>query len=201
MTLISAAITILLVMDPLGNVPVFISVLQKVDESRRRRIIVREMIFALVILMAFLHFGGYLLALLQISETSLHIAGGTVLFLIALRMIFPSAKASVTGDLPEHEPMVVPLATPLIAGPSAIATVLLLSTQEPGRMAAWTLALIIAWALSCVVLITSDRLRRKLGNRTLSAIERLMGMILVTLAVEMLLDGIVAFLETLPGSL
>ena len=197
MGVIGAAVTITLVMDPLGNIPMFISVLQHVDESRRRFIIIREMVIALGLLLAFLHFGGYIMSGLQISETSLHIAGGIVLFLIALRMIFPSSHATVTGDLPDHEPVIVPLATPLIAGPSAIATVMLLATQSPDRMAAWTLALVIAWAVSFLVLVTSDSLRRYLGNRGLSAIERLMGMILVTLSIEMLMSGIAEFATSL----
>lgn len=197
MGIISAAVTITLVMDPLGNIPMFISVLQHVDESRRKLIIIREMIIALILLLAFLHFGGYIMSGLQISETSLHIAGGIVLFLIALRMIFPSSRATVTGDLPDHEPVIVPLATPLVAGPSAIATVMLLSTQNPDRMASWTLALVIAWAINFVVLVTSDFLRRQLGNRGLSAIERLMGMILVTLSIEMLMSGIAGFIASI----
>ncbi|MFP4643432.1 MAG: YhgN family NAAT transporter [Spirochaetales bacterium] len=197
MGIISAAVTITLVMDPLGNIPMFISVLQHVEESRRRLIIVREMIIALVLLMAFLHFGGYIMSALQISEVSLHISGGIVLFLIALRMIFPSSRATVTGDLPDHEPVIVPLATPLVAGPSAIATVMLLSTQRPDRMVAWTLALVIAWAVSFLVLVMSDLLRRRLGNRGLSAIERLMGMILVTLSIEMFMSGIADFAASL----
>lgn len=197
MTLLSAAITITLVMDPLGNIPMFISVLHHVDESRRKKIIFREMVFALAILMLFLHFGSYIMAALQISEVSLRISGGIVLFLIALRMIFPSSKASVTGDLPDHEPMIVPLAMPLVAGPSAIATVLLLATQDPARMVSWTLALVAAWVVTFVVLLTADVLRRRLGTRVLGALERLMGMILVTLSIEMLMNGIAEFAGSL----
>lgn len=197
MTLVSAAITITLVMDPLGNIPMFISVLRNVDESRRQRIIVREMFFALAILLLFLHFGGYVMAALQISEISLQISGGIVLFLIALRMIFPSSRTSVTGDFPDHEPMIVPLAMPLVAGPSAIATVMLLATQAPERMLNWTMALIIAWAVTFVVLSTAEVLRRRLGTRMLGALERLMGMILVTLSIEMLMNGIAEFAGSL----
>ncbi len=197
MSIISAAVTITLVMDPLGNIPMFISVLQHVDASRRRVIIIREMIIALLLLLAFLHFGGYIMSGLQISETSLHISGGIVLFLIALRMIFPTSRGTAAGDFPDHEPVIVPLATPLVAGPSAIATVMLLATQSPGRMVDWTLALIIAWVVSFLVLVTSDFLRRQLGNRGLSAIERLMGMILVTLSIEMLMSGIAEFVSSM----
>lgn len=197
MTLTAAAITLVLVMDPLGNIPIFISVLNNVDESRRRRVIVREMLIALVILAGFLFFGGRILSTLQISETSLQISGGIVLFLIALRMIFPTSRAALTGDLPDHEPMIVPLAIPLIAGPSAIATVMLLGTQQPARLASWVVALVIAWAVTCLVLVAADWLRRSLGTRVLGAVERLMGMILVTLSMEMLMSGIRNFVEAL----
>ncbi len=197
MTITAAAITLVLVMDPLGNIPIFISVLNNVEESRRRLVIVREMLIALLILAGFLLFGGRILSTLQISETSLQVSGGIVLFLIAIRMIFPTSRASITGDLPDHEPMIVPLAIPLIAGPSAIATVMLLATQQPDELVSWILALVIAWAVTCAVLIAADWLRRRLGTRVLGALERLMGMILVTLSIEMLMSGISTFVESL----
>ncbi len=197
MTITAAAITLVLVMDPLGNIPIFISILNNVDESRRRLVIVREMLIALVILAGFLLFGGRILSTLQISETSLQISGGIVLFLIAIRMIFPTSRASLTGDLPDHEPMIVPLAIPLIAGPSTIATVMLLATQQPEQLVSWVMALIIAWAVTCLVLVAADWLRRSLGTRVLGAVERLMGMILVTLSMEMLISGIGTFVESL----
>jgi multiple antibiotic resistance protein len=188
MTIYAAAITLFLVMDPIGNIPFFLSILRNVDERRRLRIIVREMIIALVVLIVFLFFGNYILRALQITEPALSIGGGIVLFLIALRMIFPAARNAAEDRFGE-EPFIVPLAVPLIAGPSSMATVILLATQAPDRMLAWLGALLVAWLASSVVLVFADILRKRLGNRFLSAVERLMGMILITLSVQMLLSG------------
>ena len=188
MTIYAAAITLFLVMDPIGNIPFFLSILRNVDERRRLRIIVREMIIALIVLIVFLFFGNYILRALQITEPALSIGGGIVLFLIALRMIFPAARNPAEDRFGE-EPFIVPLAVPLIAGPSSMATVILLATQAPDRMLAWLGALLVAWLASSVVLVFADILRKRLGNRFLSAVERLMGMILITLSVQMLLSG------------
>lgn len=195
MTLFSAALTLFLVMDSLGNIPLFISVLRNVDDSRRRTVILREMFIALGVLTLFLFFGRLLLTGLQISEASLSMGGGVVLFLIALKMIFPSSENSIAGGVPHGDPVVVPLAVPLIAGPSSIATVMLISTQHPDRMPVWFLALFLSWLASCLILVSADRLRRRLGSSFLTAIERLMGMILVTLSFEMLIGGLTRFLE------
>lgn len=196
MTIYTAAITLFLVLDPLGNVPVFLSVLSHIDAKRRRRIIVREMLVALVILAAFLFFGKFILAGMHISQPALSIGGGVVLFLIAIRMIFPTGSwdSAEPGD---EEPLIVPLAVPLVAGPSAMATLILFATQEPDRIGEWFLALLIAWGAGSIVLVASDFLRRHLGRRALNAIERLMGMILITMAVQMLLSGVELFLEHL----
>jgi multiple antibiotic resistance protein len=193
MTLYTAAITLFLVMDPFGNIPIFLSVLQNYDPGRRRRIMIRELVIALVVLTFFLFFGKYVLAGLHISEPALSISGGVILFLIAIRMIFPSKpEAEEPGD--EGEPVIVPLAVPLVAGPSSMAMVILFSTQYPERLLSWFVALVIAWLAGLVVLLLSDSLRRFLGNRVLKAIERLMGMILTTMAVQMLLSGLGEFL-------
>ncbi|MFP4508618.1 MAG: MarC family protein [Spirochaetaceae bacterium] len=195
MTLFSAALTLFLVMDSLGNIPLFISVLRNVDDRRRRLVILREMLIALGVLTLFLFFGRLLLNGLQISEASLSMGGGVVLFLIAIKMIFPSAENSIAGGVPHSDPIVVPLAVPLIAGPSSIATVMLIATQHPERVPVWFLALFLAWLASCLILVSADRLRRRLGSSFLVAIERLMGMILVTLSFEMLIGGLTRFLE------
>ena len=189
MTIHSAAILLFLVMDPLGNVPVFMSVLKDVDPNRRKRIIIRELLIALLVLVIFLLFGRYLLELMQISGPSLSIAGGIILFLIALRMIFPGQQSGYGMSL-DREPFIVPLAIPLIAGPSAMASVLLMVAREPERLVAWTAALIIAWIVTTLILVSSIYLSRALGQRGLTAIERLMGMILTTIAVEMFLQGL-----------
>lgn len=198
MTIYSAAITLFLVMDPLGNIPIFLSVLDGMEPRRRRLVILRETVIALALLVLFLLFGQYILAGLHISEDSLSIGGGVVLFLIALRMIFPRYEANTEDDARAHlernqEPLLVPLAVPLIAGPSSMAMVILFATQYPDRLLTWLLALVIAWVPSTLILLSADLIRRYLGRRVIKAIERLMGMILTTLAVEMLLNGIAEF--------
>lgn len=193
MTVLSAMLLIFLVMDPLGNVPLFLVLLEKVDPKRRRLVLLRESLFALGFLLLFLYVGRYVLNLLQISRPALGIAGGVVLFLIALRMIFPQ-PGGMFGPTPDGEPFIVPIAIPLIAGPSALATVMLMATQDPEHMLWWTLAIIGAWLLSTTILVSSESLRRILRPRGLIAIERLMGMILMTVAVQMLLSGYSDFL-------
>jgi multiple antibiotic resistance protein len=195
-TIYTAAITLFLVLDPLGNIPLFLSVLSDIDPARRRKISLGEREIALAILVAFLFFGKYILRGMNISQPALSIGGGIVLFLIALRMIFPGRSAAVVEtNARDEEPLIVPLAVPLIAGPSAMATLILFSTQEPERITAWLIALLIAWAASATILFAADALRKTLGRRGLAALERLMGMILTTMAVQMLLTGIGMFLE------
>ena len=193
MTILSAAMLLVLVMDPLGNVPFFLAVLENVGERRRRRIVLRELLIALAVLGGFLLGGRHVLAVLHVSEPSLHIAGGIVLFLIAVRMIFSAVALDFAGEKGE-EPLVVPLAVPAVAGPSAMATVLILVSQYPGRLAEWAAALLLAWVVVATTLLASSLLSRLLGRRGLLALQRLMGMVLTTLAVEMFLTGVRQFL-------
>ncbi len=193
--ILSAAILLFLVMDPLGNVPLFLSVLDGVAPERRQRVLVRELLLALLFLGAFLGFGGALLSLLGIRQESLSIAGGIIVFLIALKMIFPSPSGGSADHELEGEPLVVPLAVPLVAGPSAFATLLLLGQGATGLpQGQLAIALLIAWGASAAILLASGVLRRILGKRGLIAIERLMGMLLVALAVQMFLDGVKSYL-------
>lgn len=196
LTLLSAALLLFLVMDPLGNIPMFITALKHVPPARQRRVVVRELFIALGVLVAFLFTGRYVLALLSISEPALTLAGGVILLLIALRMIFPSPETSLTESI-EGEPFIVPLAIPYVAGPSALATELLLMSQQPGRWPEWLGALTLAWLASSVILLFASSMRRYLGAKGLIALERLMGMVLVTLAVQMLMSGIQLFLGSL----
>jgi len=193
MKIFSAVMTLLLVMDPLGNMPVFLSVLKDVSPQRRRRILLRETSFALIILLVFFFLGTYLLQLLSLKEETISIAGGIVLFLIALRMIFPPEKHVLT-EAPEGEPFLVPLAIPLIAGPSTLAALLLLRSG-PERTAELLLALVIAWAVTSVILLSSTLVYRLLRERGLIAMERLMGMLLVMIAVQMFMNGVARFLK------
>jgi len=193
MTLLSAAVLLFLVMDPLGNVPFFLATLTKVEPARQKRVVMRELLIALCVLVFFLFAGRYVLALLRISEPALSLAGGVILLLIALRMIFPTADRSLREES-EGEPFIVPLAIPYVAGPSAFATELLLMSREPGRWPEWFLALLLAWLVSSVIIYFASGMRRFLGTKGLIAIERLMGMVLVTVAIQMLMDGIDSFL-------
>lgn len=193
MTLYSAVITLILVMDPLGNIPVFISVLNQVEPIKRRRIILRESFIAFLILTLFLFCGQHMLEGMHISQPALSISGGIILFLIAIRMIFPEHNDDKTRDA--GEPFIVPLAVPLIAGPSTMTMVMLLATQAPFEIYTWFIALCVAWFITTVVLVWSDFLSKVLGKRGLTAIERLMGMILTTMAVQMFLTGFEQFLH------
>ena len=185
----SAVVTLFLVMDPLGNVPLFLSVLKTVDPRRRRRILVRELAIAYAVLVLFLLLGKWLLSFLGLEPEAVSIAGGIVLFIIALRMIFPG-DASLSGEQIEGEPFVVPLAIPLVAGPSALATLLLLQSARGSTPGSLMIALTIAWTISGAILLSSTALYRMLGERGLIAMERLMGMLLVMVAVQMLLNGV-----------
>ena len=193
MTILSAALLLFLILDPLGNVPVFLSVLRPLPPHRQRPVLVRELLIALVVLMAFLWGGKYALELMHLRQESVAIAGGIVLFLIGLRMIFPRPEG-LLGELPEGEPFIVPLAIPLIAGPSGMAAVMLMGSNEPGRLGEWSLALLLAWAATAAILLAAPLLYRLLGRRALAAVERLMGMLLVAISVQMLLDGLSAYL-------
>ena len=189
MTLLSAIFLLIIIMDPIGNVPVFLSILKNIPVERRRKIIIRELLIALFVLLFFLFIGRFILQSLQISESSLGIAGGIMLFLIAIKMIFPGASAMTTHD-EIIEPLVVPLAIPLIAGPSAIAAVILLKAQEPNMWPEWALAVVVACFISGVILVSAETLAQKLGERALLAIERLMGILLMLVSVDLILDGI-----------
>ena len=194
MTIASAALLLFLILDPLGNIPVFLGLMKGLPPARQRVVIVRELLIALAVLMLFLWGGQYALDLMHLRQESVSIAGGIVLFLIGLRMIFPSPHG-LMGDVPEGEPFIVPLAIPMIAGPSGMAAVMLLGSQEPGRMGDWMLALVIAWAITATILFSATYLERWLGTRVLTAIERLMGMVIVAISVQMLMDGIASFLH------
>jgi len=189
MAVFSTALLLFLVLDPIGNIPAFLSILSNVPPERCRRIIARELGIALVALILFLFLGKYILTALQVSQGSLGAAGGIILFLIALRMVFPGPKGTFTEDV-EGEPFIVPLAIPLVAGPAAMATLMLLMARAPENWPKWLAALLLAWGASSIILLLAGQLARLLGKRTLVAIERLMGLILTAVAVEMLIHGI-----------
>ena len=194
MDIITAAVMLFLIMDPVGNLPVFLSILRHLPAERRRKVMIRELLVSLVVLLLFLFAGQEILNLLNLKQEAVSISGGIVLFLIAIRMIFPS-EGGVTG-LPEgEEPLIVPMAIPMIAGPSILAALLLLAHQYPHQMTDWTLALLLAWSASSIILMFYEQINRMLGDRVLQALERLMGMLLVMISVQMLLDGAVKYLS------
>ena len=198
MTIASAALLLFLILDPLGNVPVFLSLLRGLPPQRQRIVLARELLIALVVLMLFLWGGKYALELMHLREESVSIAGGIVLFLIGLRMIFPPPEG-LMGEIPDGEPFIVPMAIPLVAGPSGMAAVMLLGSQDPGRMGDWTLALVLAWLGTAALLFSATFLYKVLGMRVLVAVERLMGMLLVAISVQMLLDGVATYFRASPG--
>ena len=193
MSLWSAATLLFLVLDPVGNVPLFASVLARVSPTKRFRVLIRELLIALGVLVVFLLVGAQTLQLLHIREPALTIAGGVILLMIAVRMIFPP-EHGLFGNDDEGHPLVFPLAVPLIAGPSALATVLLFVAREPGMLLKWLLAVGMAWAASAVILLLSSPIGRFIGKRGAAAVQRLMGMVLTVIAVQMLLDGLETFL-------
>ena len=190
-TFASATILLLLITDPVGNIPVFANALKHVAPERRARVILREMLIAFFLLLTFMFVGEGFLRVMNLSELSLQIGGGVILFLIALRMVFPPLAAEEAEIL--TEPLIVPLAIPAIAGPSALATVLLLVSQQPERRLEWIAALCVTMVISAVVLVSAERIQRIVGPRLVTAVERLMGLVLVSVAIEMMLRGAKTF--------
>jgi MarC family membrane protein len=193
----SAVVILLLVMDPVGNVPFFVTLLKGVPKERRLKVIVRECLIAYVILVVFAFFGRTILDLLGLSDVSLNIAGGVILFIIALRLVFRHPQGIFGDDFHGGEPFIVPLAIPAIAGPTAIATIVLMVARAPDRVWEWVAALTVAAVVNLVILLFSDRIASAIGARGVAALERLMGLLLTAIAVEMLLKGIEAFVKQL----
>ncbi len=190
-TFLSATILLLLITDPVGNIPVFANALKHVPPERRPKVILREILIAFGLLLTFMFVGEGFLRVMNLSELSLQIGGGVILFLIALRMVFPSQSGEIDDVM--TEPLIVPLAIPAIAGPSALATVLLLVSQQPDKRMEWIGALCVTMIISAVVLVSAERILRVIGNRLVVAVERLMGLVLVSVAIEMMLRGAKTF--------
>jgi len=193
MEILSISVTLFLIMDGFGNIPIFLPILDKVPANRRRRVLVRELLIALAVIVGTVLCGRYVMEFLGLRQESVSIAGGIILFIIALRMVFPSRNLHGEEEI-DGEPLLVPLAVPLIAGPSLLAVLLLFSTAEPGRLVDLLLAASLAWSATFVVLFASTFLLRFLTKRGLVAVERLMGMVLVALAVQLFLDGVSKYL-------
>lgn len=197
-TFVSATILLILITDPIGNIPIFANALKHVAPERRARVILREVLIAFVLLLTFMFIGESFLRVMSLSQLSLQIGGGVILFLIALRMIFPPPETDTQETL--AEPLIVPLAIPAIAGPSALATVLLLVAQAPEKRLDWIAALCVTMSVSAVVLVLAERIQRVAGDRFVVALERLMGLVLVAVSIEMLLRGIRIFIKQLASA-
>jgi MarC family membrane protein len=197
--MLSNAVLLFFVIDPFGLIPMYLAVLRRVTPERRRVVLVRELLIALAALVVFLFAGQYVLDALHISSPALVISGAIILFLIALPMIFPSIKLSMDTETPS-EPFIVPLATPLFAGPSALTLVMLMGSKgdEAASWPLWLATVFGAWAAAAIVLLLGQEIATRIGPRGLVAVERLMGMFLVAMAVEMLLSGVSQYFGTLP---
>ena len=195
-TFASATVLLLLITDPFGSIPIFANALRNVAPERRSWVIVREVMIAFALLLTFMFVGDAFLRVMNLSGLSLQIAGGVILFLIALRMVFPPPEER--SSTMQGEPLVVPLAVPALAGPSALATVMLLVSEAPERRMEWIAALSVTMLMCAVVLVLAERIQKVLGERFVIAVERLMGLILVAVAVEMLLRGLKLFITQLP---
>ncbi len=193
--MVSATVLLFLIMDPLGNLPIFMSVLKHLEPRRRRIVLLREMSIALALMLLFLFAGDKILQFLNLRTETVSISGGIILFLVALKMIFPTPGGSPTGLPAGEESFLVPLAIPLVAGPSLLATLMLLSHQHPGQMGGLVMALLLAWGISVCILLLSGVFLRLLGDKGVSALERLMGLVLVMLSTQMFLDGVRAYLS------
>lgn len=198
-TFLSATILLILITDPLGNIPLFIAALEKVKPERHFRLITREVLIAMAALLGFMLFGESFMRVLRLSDDALRVAGGVILLLIAIDMVFPHRVPQSGGHGLHGEPFIVPLAIPLIAGPSALATVLLLSSRNPGRQWEMAGAIGLSMAVSYAVFLGAMRIRDLLGEAAITAMERLMGLVLTAISVEMLLGGVTSYVRHLPG--
>lgn len=186
---LATVVLLLILLDPLGNIPLLISLLRPLEPARRQRVVLRENAVAALLLIVFVFIGDWLLSALRLSAPALEISGGLILFLIAVRMVFPSQGHHEEDSSREGEPLIVPIAVPMIAGPAALATVLLTARQDPHQLSL-VAAILLAIVVNTLILLAGERLARLFGKPGLAAMERLMGLILTTMAVQMLISGI-----------
>jgi multiple antibiotic resistance protein len=188
----SIAFTLFLLMDPLGNIPIYLSILKECNLKKRTQIILREKAISLVIILIFAAFGDNFLKALEISHETIFLAGGIVLFVMALKLLFPEGGSLLQSLSVDGDPLIFPLAIPLIAGPSVLAAVMIYSHQIED----WKLlyiAIFLAWFASLIILLSSTLFQKIFGDRGIKAIERLMGLILMLIAINMFLQGVTLF--------
>jgi multiple antibiotic resistance protein len=193
MNLFTLTVILFLIMDPVGNISSFLGLTKDIPPAKRRTILIREMLIALGAMILFYFIGEYIFSVLEISETTLRLASGAILFLVAIKILFPSTD-SLRANLPAGEPFITPLAVPLIAGPSLLATVMLFAHLVPNHFTMLG-AILIAWFFAVVVLLSGSTLQRFIGTNGLMAAERLMGMVLVMLAIQRFLEGLQQFVK------
>lgn len=191
MDIISTAILLLFILDPFGNVPLLVTILKDVDESKKMPIIIRELLIGLAILILFLFFGENILNIFGLEQQAITIAGGIIFFIISLKMIFPdpNGKGIFTTNN-KDDLLIVPIAMPMISGPGAIATVILLAKSHPNQIGSVLASILLAWAITSIILILSPQLSKILKQKGLTAMERLMGMLLLMMSVEMFIKGV-----------
>lgn len=196
-SVLSIAILLFFVLDPIGNIPLLMSVLKDVDREKHHKIIVRELFAGLAILFLFLFFGENFLSIFHLQKEAITISGGIIFFIIGLHMIFPKSDGkALFGSTPDEDPLIVPIAMPMIAGPAALATLLVLSKTYSGNMGGLSMALLLSWGVTFLVLYFSPKLYSILGKRGLAALEKLMGMLLLMMSVQMFIDGVVALMRS-----
>lgn len=188
----STAFSLFLLMDPFGNIPIYLSVLKEIGHKKKKWIVLREKVIALFIILIFAFFGNHLIKILNISHESIYLAGGIVLFVMAIKMIFPDHTSLADSLAVKGEPLIFPLAVPLVAGPSVLAAVMIYSAQIPAKSII-IYAILSAWVLSTLILLFAVYLSKWLGEKGINAIERLMGLILILIAINMFLQGITMY--------
>ncbi len=193
---LTAFITLFLIVDPVGGIPAFTAALKNVDPKRVKIVILRECFIAFLLLALFAFFGRGFMSVLGLTQTALTIGGGLVLLIIALRMLFPS-RVGVYGEMEDGEPYIFPIAMPMLAGPSALATVMILVNGAPGQIALWIVAIAVTMLCSAAIIICGDKIQKMIGRKATAAFERLMGLILVVIAVQMFLTGIADYVAML----
>lgn len=188
MSLLTITLTLLLIMDPIGNVQSFLTLMNDTPPERQKKVIIREMLIAFAFMLLFNFIGEYIFAFLELSEPSLRISSGVILFLIAIKILFPGPE-SLRLNLPRGEPFIIPLAVPLLAGPGLLATIMLYANLETCEPMMFT-AIVVSWLIAASILLLSKQLYRLLGKNGLSASEKLIGMVLVMLAIQRFMEGV-----------
>lgn len=194
MTIFSISLVLFLIMDPIGNISSFLKMVDGIDPKRQRMILLREMLIALLVMVIFNYIGEGIYDLLQISDPAVRLSSGVILFLIAVQILFPNLTG-IRENLPKEEPFIIPFAIPLIAGPSVLATIMLYAHMEQSQPV-MLISILCAWVAALLVMIVSRPLYKVMGDNGLMACEKLMGMVLVLIAIQRFLDGVEQYVAT-----